>query len=161
MAKPGNLFILSLLLISAVRLVSEFFRDVHAHTIGGEMVWIFNTTQLVLLPVILILFFIFMKKGKTTTAEKPATDIRDFSPVTTFFLLLLLFLCFSILKTGFVLPEIMVMHLAFSAAFGFWPSGWYTAGAVRNTGGFRPLVLCFRCSHGTDFPRRAAGFRFS
>jgi len=119
MAKPGNLFILSLLLISVVRLVSEFFRDVHAHTIGGEMVWIFNTTQLVLLLVILILFFFFLKKGKTTTAEKPATEIRDFSLVTTFFLLSLLFLCFSILKTGFVLPEIMVMHLAFSAAFGF------------------------------------------
>ncbi|MBK7370896.1 MAG: prolipoprotein diacylglyceryl transferase [Saprospiraceae bacterium] len=60
----GSSLLLSMVLIFVVRFVSEFFRDVHAHTVGGEMVSVFNVTQLVLVPLILILSLMLWKKEK-------------------------------------------------------------------------------------------------
>jgi prolipoprotein diacylglyceryltransferase len=133
MKRPGSLFLLSLILIFAVRVFSEFFRDVHAHAIGGAVIGIFNATQLILLPVILLLVFFLLKRERSSIS--PATDYSsgDSSLPTAFSLLFLLTFIFSAFSTWFDFSEKMVMSVTLTAAFGF--LGW---------AGFRQLVLSKR-----------------
>lgn len=112
---PGSLFLLSLSLIFTVRWLSEFFRDAHAHTIGGEMMGAFNTTQLVLVPVILLLVYLFIKQEKAAPAV--LRSVKDFGPGRAFILILILFLFFRTIIGWFVLPETIVLLLTFAVAF--------------------------------------------
>lgn len=133
---------LSLVLIFIIRFLSEFFRDANAHTIGGEMISIFNTTQVVLVPVTLILSFLIMKREKAI--YKPVSTIpgNDLTFIQAFILLFLLGICFRMLQAWFVFSEIMAIMFTFSVAlmllgyriishFWFSPYRWlYTAGVI-------------------------------
>lgn len=60
----GSLFTFSLISYSFVRFITEFFRDPLAHTIGGNMVGIFNQIQCVLLVTIAVFSFILLYREK-------------------------------------------------------------------------------------------------
>ena len=62
----GSLFIFSILAFCIVRFLTEFFRDIPAHTVGGEMVGIFNQIQWTLLIAIIALTFILHYREKQT-----------------------------------------------------------------------------------------------
>jgi len=64
--RSGSLMILSMILILTSRFLTEFWRDSHAHTIGGQEIWIFNTTQLVILPAVITLI-LALRHGETRT----------------------------------------------------------------------------------------------
>lgn len=112
----GSLVLLSFILIFAVRFVVEFFRDPAAHTIGGEMFFVFNTTQLVLLPLTVIFIFILWKNEKTYHAVPSSTAV-DFSPAIAFLLFLIIITCFRALKYWFTLPEVIALVIKFIVAF--------------------------------------------
>jgi phosphatidylglycerol:prolipoprotein diacylglycerol transferase len=112
----GSLALLSFILIFMVRFVSEFFRDPAAHTIGGKMFMVFNTTQLVLVPLTLLFIFILWKREKTGQAATSATA-TDFNPAFAFLLFLILTTCFRALKNWFTLPEVMVLTVTFIVAY--------------------------------------------
>ena len=115
--KAGSLFVLSLILIFTVRFSAEFIRDVNAHTTGGEMIWIFNSTQLFLLPGTLILIFILYKREKTGPVTVSKHYASDFGLAQAFFLLLLLSVCLRLLKNWLVFPEIAAMFVTLSVAY--------------------------------------------
>lgn len=112
----GSLVLLSFVLIFIVRFVVEFFRDPAAHTIGGEMLFVFNTTQLVLFPVTLLFIFILWKRERTVPVVSSSTA-TDFSPAIAFLLFLILTTCFRALKNWFTLPEVMVLVVTFVVAY--------------------------------------------
>lgn len=116
--KDGSLFLLSLILIFAVRFVSEFFRDVHAHIIGEEMVGFFNTTQLGLMPAIMLVFFILRLREKRNSMKFKPISGKDFSLAPAFLLLSLLTLLFFTMKNWFTFPERAALVLIFLVAFG-------------------------------------------
>lgn len=118
MKRPGSLFLLSLVIIFAARFVSEFFRDVHAHTIGGATVGIFNATQLVLLPAILLIVWLLVKRERITTFRKIDYSSIDSSLPAAFALLFLITCLFSVFSNWFDLSEKMVITLTLTAAFG-------------------------------------------
>ncbi len=138
----GSLFLLSLVLIFAVRFTTEFFRDANAHTIGGEMISVFNATQLVLLPVTLFLIFLLLKREKTTIQSFSHSPANDFDLKQSFFLFFVLCVCFRMLQSWFVFSEIMAIMFTFAVAitllgyriirhFWFTPYRWlYTAGFI-------------------------------
>ena len=112
----GSLFLFSMILIFAVRFVSEFFRDVHAHTIGGVVFWIFNTTQLILLPLILIMVWRLRKKEKGKSPVVPYFPGNDLGLAPGFILLFLLSFCFRLFKTWFDFSEVVAMYVVFLPA---------------------------------------------
>ena len=120
--RPGSLFLLSLVLIFAARFISEFFRDVHAHTIGGATIGIFNATQLILLPPILLIVYLLVNRERITVFPTINYSSSDTSLPTTFFLLFLLTSIFLAFSTWFDFSEKMVMSLTLTAAFGL--LGW-------------------------------------
>ena len=115
--RDGSLFLLSLLLIFAVRFVSEFFRDAHAHVIGGEMVEFFNTTQFALIPVILLIFFMLRLREKRISAEVKTSSGMDFSLTPAFMFLILLSLLFFSLLNWFTFSERVALVLIFLVAY--------------------------------------------
>ncbi len=110
---PGSLFLLSCILIFAARFTSEFFRDVHAHTIGGEQFLIFNSTQLFLLPIIALLIFLIVRREKQGTRHKSSTQSEDLGLTQAFVLLLVLSLGFYVLKNGFNFSEQLAIVTVF------------------------------------------------
>lgn len=112
----GSLVLLSLILIFVVRFVVEFFRDPAAHTIGGEMYYVFNTTQLVLFPLTLLFIFFLWKNERIVPVAATSTGV-DFSPAIAFLLFLILTACFRALKHWFTLPEVMVLVFTFVVAY--------------------------------------------
>lgn len=112
--RSGNLFLFSLVLIFSIRFAVEFFRDINAHTIGGKMVGILNTTQLALLPLIFLLIIV-IRKREHKPAETFVAD--DFRISAAFFLLLLLTVVFRGLKSWFVFPEVVALTITFLVAF--------------------------------------------
>ena len=116
--RPGSLFLLSLVLIFAARVVSEFFRDVHAHTIGGATIGIFNATQLVLIPAILLIVYFLLKRERIIAFPAIDYSSNDSSLTATFSLLFLLTCIFSAFSSWFDFSEKMVMSLTLAAAFG-------------------------------------------
>ncbi len=138
----GSSFLFSLMLIFMVRFISEFFRDEHAHTIGGAMVSVFNVTQLVLLPFILTLSLLLLKREKAGIQPVSLLQANDLGLAQAFFLFFLLLFCFRMLQSWFVFPERIALLLTFAVAitllayrmiqhFYFSPYRWlYTAGIV-------------------------------
>lgn len=112
----GSSFLLSLVLIFVVRLVSEFFRDPEAHTIGGEMVSVFNITQLVLVPLILLLSLLLWKREKASIQSVSNSPANDLGLTQAFVLFFLLLSCFRMLQSWFVFPEIVALLITFSVA---------------------------------------------
>jgi prolipoprotein diacylglyceryltransferase len=112
----GSSVLLSLILIFAVRFASEFFRDVHAHTIGGQMISVFNFTQLVIIPLILFLSLLLLKREKSTSRVDSPSPANDLSLAKAFFLFIFLFGCFRILQSWFVFPEKVALLSAFLVA---------------------------------------------
>ncbi|MFY9151161.1 MAG: prolipoprotein diacylglyceryl transferase family protein [Prolixibacteraceae bacterium] len=112
----GSSFLLSLMLIFIVRFISEFFRDIHAHTIGGEMIAVFNLTQFILLPLIFLLFLLLLKREKSNSRSVSQLPETDFSMGQAFFLFFLLFVCFRMLQSWFVFPEKIALLFTFSVA---------------------------------------------
>jgi len=138
----GSLFLLSMVLIFVVRFTTEFFRDEHAHTIGGEMISIFNATQLLLLPLTMFLFFLLWKREKARIESFSHSRAKNFNLKQAIFLFSLLCVCFRMLQAWFVFSEIMALMFTFSVAvtllgyrvirhFWFIPYRWlYAAGFV-------------------------------
>lgn len=112
----GSLVLLSFILIFVVRFVVEFFRDPAAHTIGGEMFFVFNTTQLVLFPLTILFIFVLWKNERIVRVAAVSTGV-DFSPGIAFLLFLILTTCFRALKHWFTLPEVMVLVVTFTVAY--------------------------------------------
>jgi hypothetical protein len=105
-----------MILVFAVRFISEFFRDIHAHTIGGKMVWIVNTTQLFLLPLILLLLWGLLKNEKRKSFLVPSFPGNDLGLARGFILLFLLSVCFRLFKTWFDFSEVVAMYMVFLPA---------------------------------------------
>lgn len=63
--RQGSLMILSFILVLGSRFINEFFRDAHAHTIGGEMVWIFSSTQLFIIPFVVGLALLLRRRDRS------------------------------------------------------------------------------------------------
>lgn len=112
----GSSLLLSLVLIFVVRFATEFFRDPHAHTIGGEMVSVFNVTQLVLVPLILLLSLLLWKREKATIQPVSNSPANDLGLAQAFLLFFLLLFCFRMLQSWFVFPEIVALLTTFSVA---------------------------------------------
>ena len=112
----GSSFLLSTILIFVVRFASEFFRDPEAHTIGGKMISVFNVTQLVLVPFILILSLLLWKREKTSVQPVSNSSVNDLGLAQAFFLFFLLLFCFRMLQSWFVFPEIVALLITFSVA---------------------------------------------
>jgi len=114
--RPGSLFVLSIVFVLVVRIGIEFFRDIHAHTIGGKMLGPFNATQLFLFCIVLFLLYYLYRREKVATAVQTNLQLKDLSlPVA---LSLLIF--FALLLQGFknwfsfseMAPIILVLILA-------------------------------------------------
>ena len=60
----GSLFIFSLLCFGFFRFLTEFFRDISAHTTGGTMIGIFNQIQWIMFLVIVIFSFVLLYREK-------------------------------------------------------------------------------------------------
>jgi prolipoprotein diacylglyceryltransferase len=114
---PGNLALVSLAMVLAVRFAAEFFRDLHAHTIGGNMAGMLNITQLFLIPVMLLLLLLVAKREKQNTVIRTVERVNDFSIPEAFFVLLFLSLVFRGLKNWFVFPEMVVLMITLFTAF--------------------------------------------
>ena len=65
----GSLFIFSVLSYCTMRFLTEFYRDISAHTVGGEMAGIFNQVQWTILPAIVVLTFILVYREKKTVVQ--------------------------------------------------------------------------------------------
>ncbi|MFZ1524530.1 MAG: prolipoprotein diacylglyceryl transferase family protein, partial [Saprospiraceae bacterium] len=111
--RNGSLLLLSFILLLLTRFNLEFLRDPLAHTIGGSMYWIFNTTQLVILPIFLILIWIL----KIRESSKNQTVIFEMQPdlglVSSISLLFVSSSILWILRSWLSISEIFVlgMHL--------------------------------------------------
>lgn len=116
--KPGSLFLLLLLLIFSIRFFSEFFRDAHAHTIGGEMMGALNTTQIALIPAMLMVFFILRFREKQIFTVRKTIPVKDLSLAPSFLFLFLLTLVFPAVKSWFTFSEIAALIIIFVVAFG-------------------------------------------
>ncbi|WP_372948671.1 prolipoprotein diacylglyceryl transferase [Mariniphaga sp.] len=116
--RDGSLFLFSLILIFTVRFVTEFFRDAHAHAIGGEMTGLLNTTQIFLIPVILLVFFILRFREKHISTGFQTISGKDIPLTPAFLLFFLLALVFFTLKNWFTFPERVALILTFLVAFG-------------------------------------------
>ena len=68
----GSLFTFSLLLYSLIRFMAEFFRDNVAHTIGGEMVGVFNQVQWAMLFTITVLSIVLYYREKKVPINIPS-----------------------------------------------------------------------------------------
>ena len=115
--RPGSLFLLSGTLVFLVRFITEFFRDIHAHTIGGTEFGIFNSTQLLLLPLMLALVLILLLRERIPVNSIKFTAVNDFGIAEAFFLFLLGTTLFRALKSWFVFSEVIAISLTLFAAF--------------------------------------------
>lgn len=115
--RPGSLFLFSGTLVFLVRFITEFFRDIHAHTIGGVEFGIVNSTQLVLLPLMLILIFILLMRERTPAKTVKFSEANDFGIAEAFFLLLMVTSIFRALKSWFVFSEVVAISLTLFVAF--------------------------------------------
>ncbi len=116
--KTGNLFLLSITLILVVRFITEFFRDVHAHTIGGKVFGVFNATQLVLLPLIPVLFLCFLKREKSGASGESAHPSNDIGMASTLLILISVAIFFRAIRDWFLFPEIVaILIILISAVF--------------------------------------------
>ncbi len=84
--RNGSLFLLSLILIFAVRFIDEFFRDACAHTIGGKMVGVFNTTQLFVLSLVVLLSVLLFLRERRTENNYRNLPVPDLSLKQAFLL---------------------------------------------------------------------------
>lgn len=116
--RDGSLFLLSVILVFSVRFVSEFFRDTHAHTIGGEMMGVFNFTQVFLVPVTLLLLFILGFREKHTQPKVETVQLEEFGLTPAFFFLFFLTMFFFIFKSWFTFSEKVALVFIFLIAFG-------------------------------------------
>lgn len=114
--KPGSLMILSLILVLTVRFITEFFRDPHAHTIGGEMIWIFSSTQLFIIPVVfaLVIMLRFREREIYTISILPSEP--EIQQLPAFLILLTLAVIFRALKNFWDYPELISILLVFITA---------------------------------------------
>lgn len=115
--RPGSLFLLSGTLVFLVRFITEFFRDIHAHTIGGMEYGIVNSTQLILLPLMLILVFILLMRERKHVKAFKLKEVIDFGITEAFFLLLFVASIFRALKSWFVFSEVVAISLTLFVAF--------------------------------------------
>ena len=107
----GSLMMLSMALVFTVRFVIEFFRDIHAHTFGGNMVWIFNSTQLIILPFIILFIYLIAKKKKLAASKSLCIDTSEPGLAHLFFVLLMLACAFRIFRNWFEFFEIVFFNL--------------------------------------------------
>ena len=80
------------------------------------MVSVFNVTQLVLVPFILILSLLLRKREKSSIPSVSDSPANDLSLAQAFFLFFLLLFCFRMLQSWFVFPEIVALLITFSVA---------------------------------------------
>ena len=114
--QTGSLFILSLILLFVVRIIIEFFRDPNAHTIGGMVIGWFNTTQLVLMPVCLLLILYLIKKEKKPNIVSDTVADSEISFLPAMLILSLIFTVFWSLRSWFDLPELIAIWVTLITA---------------------------------------------
>jgi prolipoprotein diacylglyceryltransferase len=116
--RTGSLMLLSMILILTSRFLTGFWRDSHAHTIGGEEIWIFNTTQLVILPVVITLILLLRHN------ESRAQRIMQYSMDSDLNLSAAIVLLFALSAFSLVIsdwlefPEFVAVSLTITAATG-------------------------------------------
>ena len=76
----GSLLLFSILSYCLIRFVTEFFRDIEAHTAGGEMAGVFNHIQWALLLTIVGLSFVLFYREKKMALQVP-TQIQLSKPI--------------------------------------------------------------------------------
>jgi len=120
----GSLLLFSILLFCLVRFLTEFFRDIKAHTIGGEMFGIFNQIQwaLIVAVFILSLILLYREKRQVLTIQNllpsPSTGIPYYLLIFGFEALMIL-----ALRNWFSYSELIVILVTFlisSVIFFFW-----------------------------------------
>jgi len=107
--RPGSLFLLSIVFMFVLRIGIEFFRDIHAHTIGGEMVGIFNTTQLFLFFILLVMLFYLYQREKFLKVIKTDSLVNDLSLPAAFALLMVFSTVLQRIKDWFTFSELAVL----------------------------------------------------
>jgi phosphatidylglycerol:prolipoprotein diacylglycerol transferase len=112
----GSLFYCSSLLYILVKIVVEFFRDPLAHTVGGKMIGIFNTTQWFLLPVSLMLIFILTIKEFSPKNLKNIPPDKDLGLTHTFWIIITLSTVLWIMRSWFTYPEMLALAINLFAA---------------------------------------------
>jgi prolipoprotein diacylglyceryltransferase len=111
--RPGSLLILSLILLLVVRFFIEFFRDVNAHTVGGQVIWIFNFTQLFIIPVTALLIYgLIIRELRSYTRTNTVSDF-EIQLLPAFLILFLLSSVFWSLKGWWDYPEVIAILLVF------------------------------------------------
>jgi prolipoprotein diacylglyceryltransferase len=73
----GSLFVFSILSFCLVRFLTEFFRDIHAHTTGGEMIGIFNQVQWILLTAVITLSFTLFYRERRFVLPEPVSQFSS------------------------------------------------------------------------------------
>lgn len=103
--KPGSMFLASFILVFLVRFADEFFRDAQAHTVGGRMIGIFNTTQIFLIPVILILLFILIERERSVSEIRQRIAVPDLNLKPAFTLVFFFSVSFLLFKDWLTFSE--------------------------------------------------------
>jgi hypothetical protein len=90
---------------------------VNAHTIGGEMFGVLNTTQIFLIPLILLLIYILWFREKRISSGINTSTCREIPLTPAFMLLLFLTMFLFTLKNWFTFSERAALVLIFLFAF--------------------------------------------
>ncbi len=107
----GSIFWCSMILIAMVRFITEFFRDPLAHTFGGEVIWILNTTQWVILPVSLLLILIPVKMESRPEPQNSNHEKRDLGMANSFWFLLSMSAVLWSARNWFTYPEMLALAI--------------------------------------------------
>ena len=107
----GSMFWYSMILIVMVRFITEFFRDPLAHTVGSEVIWILNTTQMAILPVSLLLILILVKMESRTEPQNGNHEKRDLGMAHSFWFLLSMSAVLWSARNWFTYPEMLALAI--------------------------------------------------
>ncbi len=114
----GSLIWSSLLMVLLVRFFTEFVRDPQAHAAGGQMIWIMNITQwVILIACPLLLYIIWRKEAK---GEQPCYPIpgHDLPLRHALSGLLLMSLLVIMLRNWFTYTEMLSLTTSFMIGAG-------------------------------------------
>jgi prolipoprotein diacylglyceryltransferase len=102
--RPGSLMLLSLSGVLAIRFSTEFFRAPEAHTFGGAITGILNTTQYVAF-FFALLILLFLWKREQQQLQKPYPAGSDISLSRAILFLITFSLLLWILQNWLTVPE--------------------------------------------------------
>jgi len=110
----GNLFAFSILLFCFSRFLTEFFRDIQAHTTGGEMIGPFNQIQWFMLFVLLLLSMILYYREKNVGSHvQPNLKPTRIGVKYGLFLFILEAMLILALREWFTQAELLTIVLTF------------------------------------------------